>query len=363
MGIGNLSPGAFLNKADEGTIHREPPPDGNSGERMPYLFFSSEANVGQALFSPNRIMPSAGMFGSLPRRAGGNSRIPWQTLLFRPQRITDFGPPHPGSGDSTFVGLAGVQRPPYSQLPDFLLLDNFWMPVVEPYAISQPMATSGKVNMNYRIAPFDYIRRDTAVRAALRGEFIAAVPAARSVDLKRKKMLTSSSSGYRFRKKLDLDETLRQFEDRFDSGDVFRSESEICSLHLVPDQSPTVTLADMPAFYSLLNNGLTGDNFRERPYTRLLPKLTTKSNTYTVHYRVQVLKQGASSGGSGGWDETAGQCPFGTEGLYTIERYIDPNDPALLSPVFDAATIPDIADASMEQLYKYRVVEHKKFAP
>jgi hypothetical protein len=40
------------------------------------------------------------------------------------------------------------------------------MPVVEPYSISVPLATSGKVNLNCQIAPFTYIRRDTALRGA-----------------------------------------------------------------------------------------------------------------------------------------------------------------------------------------------------
>ena len=47
----------------------------------------------------------------------------WETLLFRPQ------PGHPGT-----------QNP-----PDHLIMDLFWMPVIEPYAISEPLATAGKL--------------------------------------------------------------------------------------------------------------------------------------------------------------------------------------------------------------------------
>ena len=46
-------------------------------------------------------------------------------------------------------------------------LDLFTMPVVEPYAISDPFSTDGKVNLNYQIMPFGYLKRSTALRAEL----------------------------------------------------------------------------------------------------------------------------------------------------------------------------------------------------
>ena len=33
---------------------------------------------------------------------------------------------------------------------DYLLTDLFNLPVVEPYAISEPLSTSGRINMNYQ---------------------------------------------------------------------------------------------------------------------------------------------------------------------------------------------------------------------
>ena len=36
---------------------------------------------------------------------------------------------------------------------------------------------------------------------------------------------------------------------------------------------------------------MIGDNLREQPYAHLYGKLTTKSNTFTVYYRVQALKR------------------------------------------------------------------------
>ena len=46
----------------------------------------------------------------------------------------------------------------------------FWMPVVEPYAISMPAATRGKINLNTQIVPFDYIKRNTAMHALMKAE-------------------------------------------------------------------------------------------------------------------------------------------------------------------------------------------------
>ncbi len=63
---------------------------------------------------------------------------------------------------------------------DHLLLDLFTMPVVEPYAISEPFSTAGKINMNYQIVPFTYIDRSTGVKAVLNSELIARVPKAAS---------------------------------------------------------------------------------------------------------------------------------------------------------------------------------------
>ncbi len=172
MGQGLIPAGALVNKPDEGAVGFRQ----TKGNQFPYLFFSLGYSAGQALFSPNRMIPSPVMFGSLPSRAGSGE--PWRTLLFRPQ------PAHPGAGSASASIASGASLPPYTTLPDFLILDNFWMPVVEPYAISQPVATSGKINMNYRIAPFDYIERSTAMRAAIRGEFLTAVPAGRISDFK-----------------------------------------------------------------------------------------------------------------------------------------------------------------------------------
>ena len=58
---------------------------------------------------------------------------------------------------------------------DHLLLDLFTMPFVEPYLISEPLSTAGRVNLNYQIAPYGYIKRSTALRAALHPLRVTAV--------------------------------------------------------------------------------------------------------------------------------------------------------------------------------------------
>ncbi len=55
----------------------------------------------------------------------------------------------------------------FASNPDYLMLDYFWMPVVEPYAISEPLSTAGKINMNFQIVPFTYIERSTGLYAVL----------------------------------------------------------------------------------------------------------------------------------------------------------------------------------------------------
>ncbi|NBV25571.1 MAG: hypothetical protein EBS05_27140, partial [Proteobacteria bacterium] len=100
-------------------------------------------------------------FGSLPTGVIRNQ--PWQTLLFRPQAG------HPGEGTPT-------SGPPYTSPPDHLLMDLFWMPVIEPYAISEPFSTAGKVNLNYEMAPFSYIRRATALHAVFKSQEPLLIP-------------------------------------------------------------------------------------------------------------------------------------------------------------------------------------------
>jgi hypothetical protein len=119
------------------------------------------------------------------------------------------------------------------------MLDLFTMPIVEPYAISEPFSTAGKINMNYQIMPFNYIQRDTGVRAVLKASRLTAIPQSLST------VTAASGSSYkdgqrcRYELRYDInpDETvgtLAGFEARFSNNDIFRAASEICGIFLVP---------------------------------------------------------------------------------------------------------------------------------
>ncbi|MEI7822171.1 MAG: hypothetical protein WCK55_14755 [Verrucomicrobiota bacterium] len=101
----------------------------------------------------------------------------------------------------------------------------------------------------------------------------------------------------------------------------------------------------------------TGDNVRERPYTNLYAKLTTKSNTFNVHMRVQVLRKRTGSKVSlAEWNEDLDTVVAEHRGSALIERYADASDPNL----------PDFAtkaDATMDNYARFSIVSTIKFAP
>jgi hypothetical protein len=320
-GLTTTLDGPYINKPDEGNSYALA-----SGDIPYFTSGSSYANSSQAMFSPNRQVPSAGMFGSLS--SGVVAGVPYRTLLFRPQ-----------------AGYFGETNP-----RDHLWTDLFWMPIVEPYAISEPFSTAGKINMNYQIVPFDYLRRATGMAALLRSEKIMAISNASGSNYK-----TDAGAGSKkFRLAIDIPLTLSQFDAVFNSGTLFKSASQIMEMPLVPVGQ---TVAGMSIFWD--NHKLTGDNSRERPYTNLLGRLTTKSNTYTVHYRVQALKK-SSATPAGQWDESRDKVTGEYRGSTTVERYINPNDSAI--PPYGSSADP-LAEPGLGMFYKWRVVNTRKFEP
>jgi len=381
-GVGCIRDGPYINKADDGDL--------GTTTTSPYIWkqiatnntmnvSSSTAAATPALFTPNRLMPSAVVFGSLPTGVIRNK--PWQTLLFRPGPIN-----HPGLGASSSLPVAASiggsdQGPPYTTPPDHLLLDLFTMPVVEPYAISEPLSTAGRINMNYLIVPFNYINRDTGLRAVLKSEQISSISDVQAKNYKTVNLTSPAQTPIRF--PVNIDATLSQFyARRFNNKDIFRSPSEICDIDIVPNDSSrpstenpvsTTTVAslatgpiraDMDTYWNSTTAGhrLTGDNLRERIYATLYPRLTTKSNTFTIHFRVQTLKPALPPGSVATawtqWREGTDVITGEYRGSQTIERYVDPND----------ASIPDFtANPSTTQTlapyYKFRVLSLKQFAP
>jgi uncharacterized protein (TIGR02600 family) len=302
--------------------------------------------------------------------------VDWQTLCFSPNP-------------------AGANHPGQKNPPDYLWLDLFNMPVVEPYAISEPFSTAGKINLNYPIVPFVHIKRTTGLRAALQpvrvtGFSIADIIAGSNPGQLAYKTGSPSgtplglpgtaTAGINYRYIVDRDETLKGFDDYFakynsdHSKGFIKSAAQICDFFLYPRQKgkPLVTWnandANIKKWWT--SNSLTGDNVREKPYADLYPRICTKSNTYCVHIRAQALRQSAPSDASKAaehyriWDEKRDRVIGEYRGSSIIERYIDPQDER-----FDQTTTnkdvnllnPDTV--SIDQAYRFRVLNTKRFDP
>lgn len=386
--------GPFINKPDEGNargIGKENFVPWHWGRRKPVQrdfipYFSQpwvQEPAGASFFSPNRIMPSPGMIGSLP--TGVKSGRPWQTILLRPQTRSPVtgarnGGIHPGTEDPK----------------DHYFLDFFWMPVVEPWSISSPLATTGKININYDIQPFKHIHRSSGVRAVFASEEMLTIPKVNASDYTagwgfgRGYDRFTHSGGTLMNKSLrssiNAEETLRQFTRKFDDEeDLFISASQICEMYLVPkgihrlDLEPKLEeLETDTTFWSgnptnpKYGLGLVGDNSRERPYSNVYQRITTKSNTFQVHYRAQVVRQARMSPNNPNElrsdDEYAYFNPDVDEvvseyrGSTIIERYVDPND----DRIPDYATNPPSVGTSggaLDRYYRFRILSMKRFAP
>ncbi len=278
------------------------------------------------------------IFGSLP--AGINpaqpaQSQPWRTLLFCPYPAAD------------------AQHPGFVSPPDYLVLDNFWMPVVEPYAISTCMATDGKINLNDQIVPFGYLHRNTVLHALLHDVRIPAISGSMAGSYK-----LSGTAASSIWNTIDENATIAQIENRFagSSVDAYLSESEICAVPLVPQgqasTSVAATQAALDAYWNTSTNAqrLTGDNLRELPYAQIEGRLTTRSNSYTVHVRVQVLQKLPRDPHQNVWNEGVDLVLGDWRGSYEIERYLDP---AAAAPAAGQPLGP----------YKFRIVSSRRFAP
>ncbi len=376
--------GALINKADEGTTrhHHASASEGVLWENStPYIGnywagqnFDSEQPT---FFSPNRQISSPVMFGSLP--TGVKAGHPWQTLLFRPAKsYLPGGTGHPGGS------AAGI--------PDHLLLDLFWMPVVEPYAISEPFATAGKINLNSQVVPFTNLKRHTGLHAVLKSVKLTAINPDQPNRSDSSKLIWSykisgvlganvghdgGGHGVPVRRNLDVENTVRLIDDRLQKNQPFVSASEICDIPLLPADT-----TDAPR--TLVNAGitkdtpldqidtklaqfwdkhrLTGDNSLERPYSMIYPRLTTKSNTYTVHVRVQTVRKLGTDPDrfvfKNGRDQVQGEF----RGSFLLERYLDPNAAGFVKGNGETAVDETDPDAALGP-YRFRVVSSKQFAP
>ena len=434
-GLTTLRDGPWINRADEGSTGVDNLLIGNAVVRRPTAYFDENwrsAESGEAYMTPNRMMPSPVVFGSLP--TGVNSNEPWRTLLFRP-----YVPPlngeqnHPGSPNY------GGGQPEFSGInpADHYILDLFWMPVVEPYAISEPFSTAGKININYQMVPFNsYIKRATGLHALMKGEVFHALP---TFDVRNvhdnppntRNVRTGEAFGEYFQaakwsdqldrtttdfynpgagqptlkfwhRKINVDTrqggrgggqpqgVVAQFEARFEhNGNVpagaqglFRTASQICEIHLIPQKvagpsparpviagqqtSPTDGSDEQPNTpYNAANiatfwesRQITGDNLRERPYATIYGKITTRTNTFRVHFRAQSLRKARSIDPTQ-VDLRVDSISSDYRGSALIERRIDPEDPRVRT--LDYATNPGAPP--LDDFYNFRVLERKRFNP
>ncbi|MEQ1859898.1 MAG: Verru_Chthon cassette protein A [Chthoniobacteraceae bacterium] len=395
-GIGSYPDGALCNKPDEGHLiwrvdrsdddHTANPDVSNDWwYRYPYYISEYNDEAADAFFSPSRQVPSPVMFGSL--LVGVKSA--WQTLCFSP---------NPASLTSRTV-KGKADHPGFDTSPkDHLLLDLFTMPVIEPYAISEPFSTAGKVNLNCEIMPFKYIRRTTALRAALQSVRITAVPPSRlRVGTVSGAYKLGSPSGTpladNYRLALNRDETIKSIVSLFDDPDLadrsyerfYKSASQICERFLYPKLDETDKQlfgggtepkwnrsdTDIRQFWE--RNNLGGDNTREKPYADLYSRLTTKSNTFTVHMRVQKLRpqRGLKDEDFLKWTEKDDSISAEYRGESQIERYLDPQDRRFSDEIVDdkfkvdaPMYIPtNTQTRPLEFAYRFRVVGSKRFAP
>ncbi|NBZ96596.1 MAG: Verru_Chthon cassette protein A, partial [Proteobacteria bacterium] len=375
---GNIrSAGPFINKSDEGSAVNDRLISANK----------NWGSVGRTRFAPNLMVPSAGILGSLPvgfDPANPSITNAWRTLLFCP---------NPNSPSHSSLD----QMP-----PDYMIMDLFRIPVVQPYPLGDALATAGRVNLNYQIAPFTYIHRDSALRGVLKSVDIAAVrdddgdvyKGAGSNALPSQFSTTTNYYAYRF--PVHLDQTLQQFDAKFATNGFFRSGAEICSMWLYPAVAPgdtasqqtnpaTALVTDTPGSTTSISNwwytnpgtarkGLTGDNARERPYAGIYANVTTKSNVYQIHYRVQMLKQtpAAHPGAyntfidpakGGMTDKVVGEL----RGSEIIERYLDPSDPNLpdFAGRISSGGISAVSNPSysLDSYYRFRVYDAKQLTP
>jgi hypothetical protein len=150
--------------------------------------------------------------------------------------------------------------------------------------------------------------------------------------------------------------------------------------------NPSIAITNYTADNSSISNwwyanpgssrkGMTGDNSREKPYMAIYPNITTKSNTYQIHYRVQTLKQTPFAhpsdwakwvepgNGSGASDKITGDL----RGSAIIERYIDATDEKIPDFAGNIASGGNNAinslTNSLDPYYRYRVINSRFFTP
>ncbi len=345
-GYGSKGDGGMVKGPDIGAISRD-------ATKTPYYYSTlsrsgdkdslSETGIHQVnytglVYSPWKQMPSAVRFGTLPSRALDGD--PWETLLFNPV---------PAGTRANHRGWTALPR-------DHYWLDLFYMPVVEPYAITENFATNGKINLNSQIAPFTYIRRNTGLWALLRNMKVLAIPTSASSSYKSANLTHANAGTEQYRRPVDIGATVAQIEERLKlSNDPFVSASEITEIPMLFDGQSAANIENYWNSYKI-----SGDDSREAPYNAIYPRVTTRSNTYKIHFFAQTLK------GRGGKWTVAGQY----RGSQTVERYLDGFSGETATRTYGTGSQPDAqfpalagSDGSGVPFYRFRKLNHQQFAP
>jgi hypothetical protein len=222
---------------------------------------------------------------------------------------------------------------------------------VNPLSKKLPRSRSGAITD----APSSYIHRDTALRGVLRSTKVMAVPPL-APSFGHTEHYLSDNAKYRF--DIDIDETIAHIQKRFldTKRGLFRSASEICTVDLYPWG---VAVPNWGQFWDSTYVN-TGDNMRERPYSHIYPRITTKSNVYNVHMRCQAVTILPTAKVDGKIDytnlkEKDIQVQAEYRGSALIERFVDPNDLDLQNYNYEKT--------SVDPYYRFRVIGTKQFNP
>jgi hypothetical protein len=120
----------------------------------------------------------------------------------------------------------------------------------------------------------------------------------------------------------------------------------------------------MVKFWS--NHSGTGDNTRERPYSNLYAKLTTRSNTFRVHVRAQTIKKAVRGPNVASFNPAEDLVTGEFRGSFLLERYVDLADLQEAGTKADFTSgnpLDETAHPPLDSYYRYRVLESKRFAP
>lgn len=359
-GFGRQADGAYQNAPSDGA----PPVPGSSlfNPKTPYFDFDGSPSLSSLSaneFTQRRMAPSPVAMGSLSSAIQANA--PWTCLLFRPNAEDPSIHPHLGERGNGMrfenyrESLDGHRLPQMASViddpelpPDHLWLDQFWMPTATPEHVCTPFATQGKVNLNHQLMPFTHIKRTTALRAALKVERVLAIPTTAGATYK------TQVNNPDWRLFIDPDETLKGFEAKFSRGELFLTESELCEQFLIPEgQTWDADGSTMHAFWQ--RHRLSGDNVLERPYAGLYSRVTTRSNAFRLHFRVQALGKHPDTPANQ-FDPLRDHVIADQRGSASIERVLQTDHPDLPAYLQQPDSAPQI-----ERFYRYEVRDERLF--